>query len=186
MANEDSFFMRAKVKKERLEEFLAQKPLEPTIDDNWLKWWDSREMYSKSPLDDSLRAYIDTTNRAIIEGLKNTENTIFNSEYDEATEIWHLSMVIFSENYDEMVPFLAFIKSFAPYKEDCPDDFAIVHDYFWGGDSVCAFMDFEGGKALFRQNVFSRSDVDQKKLEYADYYLALKWAEYEKTVNWDY
>ena len=38
MANEDSFFMRAKVKKERLEEFLAQKPLEPTIDDNWLKW----------------------------------------------------------------------------------------------------------------------------------------------------
>ena len=53
MANEDSFFMRAKVKKERLEEFLAQKPLEPTIDDNWLKWWDSREMYSKSPLDDS-------------------------------------------------------------------------------------------------------------------------------------
>lgn len=65
MANEDSFFMRAKVKKERLEEFLAQKPLEPTIDDNWLKWWDSREMYSKSPLDDSLRAYIDTTNRLL-------------------------------------------------------------------------------------------------------------------------
>lgn len=29
------------------------------------------------------------------------------------------------------------------------------------------------------------SEVDPEKLSFADYYLALKWSEYEKTVNWD-
>lgn len=185
MANESSLFLKVKIQKKNLDEFLSLAPQTPIADDNWQQWWDSREMYGKTDLSDSLYAYRDKTNNDIVDWWVNNEHAIGFSEYDEAIKIWHLGFIIFSENYDEMLPFFAFIKHLAKYVDDSLENFVLVYDYFWDGDSVVAFMEFKDGKALFYTEISEKSEVDPEKLSYADYYLALKWSEYEKTVNWD-
>lgn len=186
MSKPNSLFAKNHIEKEKFESFLSEKPTAPTLNNDWSDWWNSREMYSKTDLDENrLSCYSEPTNELIIKGWENEESSFTFSDYDSENEIWHFGIIMFSENYYEMIPGLAFIKSVATYKKENIEDFAIIYNYFWGDQDVCAFVTYEDGKSAFNKNILSKSDLNLSQLEYSDNYLTKKWDEFAESGKID-
>ncbi len=178
MSELNSLFAKIKIKKEKFDEFLKSKPEQATLDNDWLEWWDSREMYGKTDLTrDELFKYDDPTNEDIINGWINEIRSFSFSDYDAENETWHFGIIFFSQNYSDMIPGLAFVKSVSKFKEIDSDDFAIIYNFFWG-DDVCAFINFKDNKSYFDSKIQRTSDISSEIIKYADTYLHKKWEEF--------
>lgn len=44
MSEQCSLYINIQIKEEKLQQFFQKKPLPQSIDENWLQWWESREM----------------------------------------------------------------------------------------------------------------------------------------------
>ena len=89
MSELSSLFCKVKITKSQLEIFLNSAPEKPTLNDNWQKWWDSREMYSKMDLTpEYLHAYNDNTNQEVLKGWMEYKQAMAFSDCDEAKEEW--------------------------------------------------------------------------------------------------
>lgn len=178
MSELNSLFAQIHITKNNFETFLKAKPTEPKLDENWVQWWNSKEMYNKSELQEKdMRCYEEPTNELIINGWIEAKESLTFSDYDAKNEIWHFGIIMFSENYFEMIPGLAFLKSVAEFKNENTGDFSIVYNYFWGDEDVSAFINYENGKGLFDNKVQSKSDVNNQSLKYTDAYLTKKFEE---------
>ena len=147
MSELNSLYVRIKTKKETLERFFQDKPVIPEIDQDWTSWWDSRDMYGKSPLTKIPFYFKQETNRAIFDSFKLDPHP---DQGKEDQEGWGFTMVVFSENYEESLPMLAWLKSIAPYLEAGDEGVAILYDFFWGGGGVMAHLVFAGQQASFK------------------------------------
>ncbi|HWV70958.1 MAG TPA: hypothetical protein VN040_04560 [Pseudosphingobacterium sp.] len=147
MSEQCSLYVQIKIKKEKLTAFFEDKPTPTLIDDNWLAWWDSRKMYSKPSLTD-VPIYPIPTNGAIIQEFMKDTRMGCSENYDDESGIWYLGVVFFSENYTEILPMLAWLKSLANYQEEEERGVAIIYDFYWGDNSVMAYMEFSEKKAL--------------------------------------
>lgn len=186
MSELNSLFAKIHISKENFNAFMNAKPTEPKLDNNWLAWWDSKEMYSKTELQEgSVYCYQDPSNEVLINGWKETKQTYTFSDYDLKNEIWHFGIIMFSENYSEMIPGLAFIKSDAEFKQENESDFAIVYSYFWGDEGCNAYINYENGKGLFNTQIQNKSDVNSEILQYAEDYLTKKWGEFAEAGETD-
>ncbi len=175
MSEPSSLFARINIKKHKLDEFFKSKPEQSKLDDNWLKWWNSKAMYGNPELTQAaIRAYDDSTNEGIINAWKDMEQSFTFSDYDLENEIWHFGIIEFTDNYFEMIPALVFLKSVSIFKEKNPDDFAIIYDYFWGGNEVNAFIEYRNNKSFFESKIQRKFDVMPEKMNYADHYLTKK------------
>lgn len=179
MSELDSLFAKIHITKDNFDAFLKTKPTHPHIDNNWLEWWDSREMYSKTELkENNLYCYKESTNELIISGWIEAKKSMTFSEYDVENEIWYFGIIMFSENYFEMIPGLAFIKSIDKFLTKNKKNYAIVYDYFWGDDdTVMAYINYENGIGLFDAKIKKKSDIEKEIMEFTEAYLQI---EFEK------
>ncbi len=181
MSEPNSLFAKIKINKNKFDEFLKSKPEKPILDNNWLEWWNSKEMYGKAELTQTqVRNYDEHTNEEIINGWKNEKQSLTFSDYDLENEIWHFGIIMFTENYFEMIPGLAFIKSISKFRDNNSDDFAIIYDYFFGDDYVCAYINYQNEEGFFDNKIQQKSDINSTVLEYTEDYLRKKWDEFAK------
>ncbi|MDO5510013.1 MAG: hypothetical protein Q4F57_04905 [Weeksellaceae bacterium] len=184
MSEPNSLFAKIHITKENFDNFLKASPTTPKLDENWLQWWDSREMHDSAQLEEkNLIAYPESTNEAIIEWWKGDRYSFTFSDYDLENEIWNFGIYMFSENYYEMIPGLAFLKSMAELKTKNEEDFAIVYNFHWIGDDVSAFILYKNIEALIDIKVQSTEDIDPKFIGYANEYLEKKMKQFVEGVE---
>jgi len=184
MSEPCSFFLRASIEKAQYLKFMQAKPSQPHINDNWLKWWDSRGMYGNMGLAECIRAWSDASNQDIVNGWLAAKETLTFSEFDEATNTWEFGIIMCSENYSEILPLLVFCESVFTYKSFSSHDFAIIYPYFWGYSNVMAYMTFtQNGFVLSLAD--SVSDVAKEHLDYAASKLGEKWKVFEPEMDYD-
>ncbi|MBZ4037275.1 hypothetical protein K6T82_21120 [Flavobacterium sp. 17A] len=186
MSELSSLYCKVKISKNQLEKFLNSHPEKPELNQNWLNWWDSRNMYSKMELTpELLRSYNDKTNKEIIDGWIKYPQAMAFSDYDEATEEWNWGMLFFSENFVEMLPMFAFIISLENYINESLENQAIVFPFFWGDNVVDAYLYFENGKAILSPKVQILEDIESNFEEQSKAYLNQKWEEMAKDMDLD-
>ena len=187
MSQPSSLYVQVTMQPPQFAAFLAASPAQPTVNANWEAWWDSREMYSKRPITESLYGYENyISNQQIIDAWVADYFSIAASIYDPETGVWRFSVNEFSENYGEILPTLAFLEGVLPFREENPADFAVVYDFFYGGDSVMAFIDFVQGKIQFDINVFEKQDINPEKLAQAEAHLQRQWDIFEQSIEPDW
>ena len=143
-------------------------------------------MYGKTDLEErKLYCYDEPDNEAIINGWKEAKHSLTFSDYDIENEIWHFGIIMFSQNYNEMIPGLAFIKSVSEFKKENKEDFAIVYSYFEGDKFVCAYINYENGEGLFDNKIQNKTDINLDTLKYTEEYLSKKWDEFAETGETD-
>jgi len=161
MSEQSSLFVKIKIKKEKLEQFLNAKLTKPEVDENWAKWWDSREMYSKDALTE-IATYDAATNREVLE-----KQTFDPKGGWEEEGVFAFSIAIFSENFFEIQPMLAWLTGIAPYMDKGDTGVAFIYDFFWGGDDVMAHVEFENQQAVFKTTT-STAEIKPEVLEEAN------------------
>ena len=160
MSEPRSLYLKIKTNKDNLHRFFQDKPLTPEIDENWTAWWDSRKMHSKSPLTKvPVYAWI-KTNRGLVDSYLSDPQT-GTQERGRDGEEWELAIALFSQNYTEILPMLAWLNSLAGYMEAGDEGVAIIYDYFWGSGSVMMHMEFTGQQAAFLLTN-KTSEIDQQ------------------------
>jgi hypothetical protein len=142
-----SLFVKLKIKKENLERFLEAEITTPEVDGDWTAWWDSREMYSKAPLKE-IPTESEDTNGEVFESYIDTDETLSLEKHEEG--VYYFASGMFGENYYEILPMLAVLKSAALYMEAGDEGEAFVYDYFWGGKNVLAHLVLKPGKAVLK------------------------------------
>lgn len=186
MSELSSLYCKVKITKPQLEKFLSSPLEEPQLNENWLNFWESRQMYSKSVLtQELLRSYNDNNNQEVIDGWIEYRTAMAFSDYDETAEEWHWGMMFFSENFVEMIPMFAFIISMEKYVSESAENSAIVFPFFWGDSDVSAFISFENGKAILSPKVQTLNDVDSNFVEQTKEFLNNKWEEMAKDMEMD-
>lgn len=148
MSELSSLFVKLKIKKENLDRFFAAPLTTPAVDKDWTSWWDSREMYSKAPLE-KIPTGFQPTNGAVFQSLLDDKQTM--SEEKREAGMYYFVSVFFSENYYEILPMLAILKSIAGYMEEGDEGVAFIYDFFWGGQGVLAHMEITAGKAVLKE-----------------------------------
>jgi len=184
MSEPCSFFLRASIEKAQYLKFMQAKPSQPLVNDNWLEWWNSREMCNKSELNQTIKAWDSASNQDIVNGWLAAKNTLAFSEFDEAKNTWAFGIIMCSENYSEILPLLVFCESISPYKLCASHDFAIIYPYLWGDDHVMAYMTFAQEGALLSR-AKSVTDIAKNHLETAASQLGEKWKAFEAKMNDD-
>lgn len=148
MSELSSLFVKLKIKQENLDRFLAAPVTVASIDEDWTSWWDSREMYSKSPLE-KIPAGFQSTNGAVFQSLVDDKQTI--SEEKQEAGVYYFISGFFSENYYEILPMLAVLKSVALYMEEGDEGVAFIYDFFWGGEGVLAHLEIKAKKPVLKK-----------------------------------
>ncbi|TWV93982.1 hypothetical protein [Chitinophaga pinensis] len=166
-----SLYVSIKTKKENLERFFNASPQKPVVDQDWITWWDSREMYSKSALDE-IPFFNSATNGAILASYKDNPQTAGTEIWDAAAGTWTFDILFLSENYLEIMPVLAWLKGMAPFLEEGDEGVAIIYDYFWGDKDVMAHLAFKDQQATFKLTSHT-SKLDKQVLAAADATLQL-------------
>ncbi len=180
MSEPCSLYAKITIRPEQFAAFLATPCAKPVANASWQAWWDSREMCGKADLKEELYP-IEAINQPLIEQWLCAEYAIAASVYDAEKEIWHFSVNEFSENYGSVVDAAIFLQGIAPFKEDNPEDFVVVYDFFYGGDVVMASMSFKEGQIWFDPAISEKAHLDPEKLAQADAYLQQQWEIYDKT-----
>ncbi|MEN2402123.1 hypothetical protein GKZ90_0020200 [Flavobacterium sp. MC2016-06] len=186
MSELSSLYCKVKITKSQLENFLSTSPEKPELNNNWLDWWESREMYSKMDLTiELLRSYTNDNNQDILKDWQEYKESLAFSDYDETAEEWHWGMIFFSENYIEMLPMFAFIISMENYLSESSENIAVVFPFFWGDSNVHAFITFEDNKAILSTKIRTTDDVNPALLDKAKEYLNKKWDDLSKDMEVD-
>lgn len=159
-----SLFVKLKIKKENLERFLEAELTTPVLDEDWTSWWDSRSMYSKSPLTE-IRMLSDDTNGDVFESYLDTEEILSQEKQEEG--VYFFTSALFAENYYEILPMLAVLKSIALYMEPGDEGVALLYDYFWGGKDVIAHLELSAGQAVLKDTK-SSAKINKELLQEAN------------------
>lgn len=145
----NSLYVRIKIKKDNLERFLQDKPVEATVAQDWTAWWDSRDMYGKNHLS-KIYFYEKNTNRDVLATTTNEFRIGKEEQMEEGAEEWIFCVVFFSENYEESLAMLTWLRSIAPYMDPDGEGVALIYDFFWGSGAVMAHLVFTGQEVSFR------------------------------------
>ncbi len=184
MSEPNSFFLRATMTKAEYLKFMQAKPSQPLVNENWLKWWDSRQMYGKLDLAKEIRAWDNTSNQEVINSWLAAEDTLTFSEFNETTSTWEFGIIMCSENYSEILPLLVFCESLSSYKLPSLDDFAIIYPFFWGDSNVMAYATYpENGFALSPAD--SVTEVAKNHLSYVASRFEEQWKKFEAKMESD-
>ncbi|MCG9966236.1 hypothetical protein [Shewanella cutis] len=175
MSEPYSFILRITIDKIKYQEFMEAAPSQPCINDHWLQWWYSREMYGKLNLASEISSWSNLpSNQTVVDEWVKSKETMSFSTYDEATNIWDFGIIMCSESYTEILPLLVFAESVFKYKTYSPLDFAIIYPYFWGGDIVMAYMTFSKNAAIL-DTAKSEAHIVKEHLNYANHRFDTEW-----------
>lgn len=167
MSELKSLYVKIKTKKENIERFFQDKPAAPVLDKDWTSWWDSRKMYSQSPLTAIPFYQKQQTNRAVFDFyLKDPQTGTIEEQKEEQGE-WEFSILSFSENFYEILPMLAWLRSIATYLDAEDEGVAIIYDFVWGSGSVMAHVGFAKQQAALKLTK-KTSEIDPNVLSAAN------------------
>lgn len=169
MSEYNSLYIKIKIKEEKLQQFFQASPVPQHIDENWLAWWNSRETYSKEPLEGVL-PYPLQSNRAIFDQLLKSSDFGAQEYYDVDKETWTFITIFFSENYIEILPMLALLKDLASYMKPESKGHTFIYDFCWDYEQVMAYLEFSNQEATFK-NYTSTTEIDAVILEEANHTL---------------
>jgi len=155
-----SLFVKLNIQKENLHRFLSAQVTTPVIYEDWTAWWNSRKMYSKTPLEAIPKAS-QPTNGEVFASCLNFRESISQEKQEEG--VYYFISGFFSENYYEILPMLAVLKSAALYMEPGDEGIAIIYDYFWGDKDVLAHLELKAGHAELKHTT-DTSQIDKKVL----------------------
>ncbi|VTP86458.1 hypothetical protein [Sphingobacterium daejeonense] len=150
MSELNSLFLKVKISKENLNAFLDARPKSSTLNSNWLDWWDSRMMYGKTDLD-NIPAFNVESNRHLLNNLLQDDYAICQQEYDEEKNIWYFMSLQYSQNYDEILPMLSWIKDLATYTDESDTGDAFIYDHLWGDGTVMAYIQIQNKQGLLNK-----------------------------------
>ena len=156
MSEYQSLYINVRIAEARLRQFFADKPAEQLLDNDWLAWWDSREMYGKQPLT-QIPICRTATNRAVFDELLSYRDMVASERYDSASGSWIFVAVFYSENYTAILPMLALLKQLATYQDADEKGVALIYDFYWGDHDVMASLAFGGGQASLQ----AHTETDQ-------------------------
>jgi len=156
-----SLFIKLKVKQENLDRFFENELIAPQLDEQWLSWWDSREMYGKSALSKIpiYTSYDD--NREVVDSHLDSLETGSIEVLDADQGAWTFASLLFSQNYEEILPIMAWFKSLASYLDAGEEGELLIFDFFWGSDQVMAHMVLDGQQVEIKHTK-STKKVDKK------------------------
>ncbi|MBW8683085.1 hypothetical protein [Chitinophaga rhizophila] len=157
MSELSSLFVKLKMKQDSLKRFFEARPAAPIPDEDWAAWWNSRDMYSKSTLQDIPMSSA-ASNGEVFESCLQAPETFSLIKTEE--DIYIFTSLMFSENYYEILPMLAVLKSVAQYMEPGEEGVAFIYDYFWGGAAVMAHLELSAGKAVLKHTK-DTSEMDE-------------------------
>ncbi|WP_433903496.1 hypothetical protein [Sphingobacterium puteale] len=149
MAEYSSLYIKITIRKEKLQYFFQDKPVPQNVDENWSKWWDSREMFGKQALL-NIPYYHVQSNRTVFDQLLDGRDFGSVEHYDKNDEIWTFTAIFFSENYTEILPMLSLMKQLATYQDKANTGIAFIYDFCWGSEEVMAYLEFTGQQALLK------------------------------------
>lgn len=173
MSEQSSLYAKIKIKKENYEAFLKSKLAVTKDQTGWGDWWNGLEMYGEPNIEDNLVTYHDENIAAFIQSWLEMEDTLPFSDYDAETETWHFGLVMFTDNYAEMIPCLGALRGVSEFKEADESDFVIIFPYFWESSNNCnAYLKFTAEGSVFVKEV---TEVD---ITEARAYLDKKWGEF--------
>ncbi|MBD1432407.1 hypothetical protein H8B06_06190 [Sphingobacterium sp. DN00404] len=152
MSEQCSLYINIQIKEEKLQQFFQEKPLPQSIDENWLQWWDNREMSGKKPLSNTPHFHVQH-NRAVFDQLLNGRDFGSVEHYDKDEESWTFITIFFSENYLEILPMLALLKQLALLQDTANTGVSFIYDYNWGQYEVMAYLAFANQQALLKNYV---------------------------------
>jgi hypothetical protein len=163
---------------------MQAKPCQPLVNDNWQKWWDSRQMHSKPDLLKEIKSWNDSCNQKIVDGWLAAEESMSFSVFDEASNTWEFGIIMCSENFSEILPLLVFCEGVFSYKLPSSHDFAIIYPYLWEDSDVMAYMTFaQDGAVLTLAD--SVADVAKDHLDYTAFRLGEECKAYQEKMNYD-
>ena len=164
MSEQCSLYIKVRISKENLEGFLRARPIASTLNSNWLDWWDSRQMYSKTELK-NIPAYHVPSNGDILQDILEDNHIIAKQAYQDGH--WYLLGLQFSENYSEILPMLSWIKDLAAHTDNDDTGKAFIFDYLWGDKTVMAYIQISEKQG--RLTRFNRTtEIDQETLAEAN------------------
>lgn len=164
MSELKSLYVSVRISKDRLDQFFADQPARAAVNENWIAWWESRQMYGPTPLTE-IPSYTIAANRELVDiYLGMPKSTSF--EDAETPGVWRFGVTFFSENYSELLPGLAWLTSLAAYMAPDEEGVAMVYDYFWGDQTVMAHIVFKDQQALL-QTTARTSELDPELLKAA-------------------
>lgn len=149
MSQLNSLYVNIKIPKDNLERFLQAKPVEAAVDQDWTTWWESRDMYGKEPLS-KIYFYQQDTNRDVLATTANECRIGKDEQMDDGDTEWTFCVVFFSENYEESLAMLTWLRSIAPYMDADGEGVALIYDFFWGSGVVMAHLAFKGQEVSFK------------------------------------
>ena len=152
MSEQCSLYIKIQIKEEKIQQFFQEKPLPQSIDEDWTRWWESREMSGKKRLV-CVPNYTVQNNRAVFDELLKSRYAASVEHYDKDEESWTFITVYFSENYLEILPMLSLLKQLVSYQDDDNTGVAFIYDYCWGGDEVMAYLFFANQQAWLKNFV---------------------------------
>jgi len=175
MSEPNSLFASIHIAEEDFQRFLRASPQVPRLDTDWSAWWEEREMQGKKTLREAdMRAYPFANNAAVLQAWQEMKDTKTFSDYDAEKSLWYFGILFFSENYYEMIPGIAFVKSTEAFTEYHREDFCLIYQHFWADDSIAAYLCAEN-QGLRLQQAKLRADVPKMHWEYAEACLKQKY-----------
>lgn len=178
MSEYNSLYVSVRIRQESLQQFFLEKPVPQHAADDWLTWWDSRDMYSKHPLE-HIPHYPVQNNRAAFDQLLNDRDFGSAEHYDADTETWTFVSAFFSENYVELLPMLSLLKQLAGHQDTGGTGVAFIYDFFWGCHEVMAYLEFADQQARFKSYT-SPTEIHPPVLEAANQLLEVTVDEFNK------
>jgi hypothetical protein len=138
MSEPYSLYVNISIKKERLEQFFQDKPAKTAVDSDWIAWWDSRKKYGSDPLTE-IGVYTNESNRSIADAFLGVRDMMCIEDLSQPG-VWDYSSLFFSENYQEILPTLAWLRSIAAYMDPEEEGVALIYNYFWAPENHKAVM----------------------------------------------
>lgn len=128
MSEPSSLYVNITIKKERLEQFFQDKPAKTAVDPDWTAWWESRKMYGAEPLTE-IGVYTNDTNRSIADAFLGVRDMMCIEDLTQP-DVWVYNALLFSENYRDILPTLAWLKSIANYMDPEDEGVVLIYNYF--------------------------------------------------------
>jgi hypothetical protein len=156
MSEPEAIVARFTITPENLERWLdSEVPSLWTWDEDWQAWWDARreDMYGPSDRWDDLAVDRPGSVRDVVDGLVERsgyyQGTFGQTWYDAATRVWRLLAIEVSENYGEMIRWLAPFRAAERFGERDEEDYVAFTSYFWTRDTCCsgAAVRFAAGRS---------------------------------------
>jgi hypothetical protein len=142
MSEPSQLYACVRLSRERLDELLNRALPDPSGDAEVLDWLASAEYYGERYTPELLRERIlsdSTTVGAWVDWLTAPAPYGFpmpaRNSYDDATQMWTLAALDFSENYDDFAKAVAIFREAARYKDLPGDDGLLIYGYMFTNDN---------------------------------------------------